>query len=174
MAERQKFGFEFQKNFCKENNLIENKNYTGEFDTTDGIKNYQIKTYKNKGELMMADPFRYINNDKDFILVVVNRNNKNEILNEKKVLVKNNKLQNFLQEQNFKERADYCQNVLDSVTNDYSDDKKFKSLMKKEKNERKNSIINMQAKRDHKNQKRVQWSIPNKFIELFLNLFEEI
>lgn len=174
MAERQKFGFEFQKNFCKENNLIEDKNYTGEFDATDGIKNYQIKTYKNKGELMMADPFRYINNDKDFILVVANRNNKNEILNEKKVLVKNNKLQNFLQEQNFKERADYCQNVLDSVTNDYSDDKKFKSLMKKEKNERKNSIINMQAKRDHKNQKRVQWSIPNKFIELFLNLFEEI
>ena len=58
MAERQWFGFKYQKEFCQKNNLIENKNYTDKFDTK--IKNLgcQIKTYKNNCELMMADPFR--------------------------------------------------------------------------------------------------------------------
>lgn len=46
--------------------------------------------------------------------------------------------------------------------------------MKVEKLARKESIINVQAKRDHKSQKRVQWSIPNRFIDDFLNLFDEV
>lgn len=70
MAERQWFGFKYQKEFCQKNNLIENKNYTDKFDTK--IKNLgcQIKTYKSNCELMMADPFRYLKNKEDFILVV--------------------------------------------------------------------------------------------------------
>ena len=96
MAERQWFGFKYQKEFCQKNNLIENKNYTDKFDTK--IKNLgcQIKTYKNNCELMMADPFRYLKNKEDFILVVANRNDKDEIISERKILIKNNKLQSFL------------------------------------------------------------------------------
>lgn len=172
MSERQKFGFDFQKTFCEKNNLLEDNKYTGKFDAKGNDINYQIKTYKNNGELMMADPFRYLDNKEDFVLVVANRNNKNEIINERKVLIKNNEFQSFLQKQHFKERAEYCQNVLNSVSNNRSDDSKFTSLMEKEKKARKDSILNMQAKRNHKTQKRVQWSIPNRFIEDFLNLFE--
>ena len=96
MAERQWFGFKYQKEFCQKNNLIENKNYTDKFDTK--IKNLgcQIKTYKNNCELMMADPFRYLKNKEDFILVVANRNDKDKIISERKILIKNNKLQSFL------------------------------------------------------------------------------
>ena len=134
----------------------------------------QIKTYKSNGELMMANPFRYMECDEDFYLVVVNRNSSNVVLSERKFLVKNDSLKRFMSEQNFMERCGYVKDVLDSVSNDRSDDALFKELMKKEKQARKNSIINIQAKRDHKAQKRVQWSIPNRHIEEFYGYFEEV
>ena len=37
---------------------------------------------------MMADPFRYLKNKEDFILVVANRNDKDEIISERKILIK--------------------------------------------------------------------------------------
>ena len=151
--ERQSFGFIYQKLFCQKNNLIEDKNYTGKFDTKINNYNCQIKTYKNNSELMMADPFRYLENKEDFVPVVANRNEYNEVISERKVLIKNDKFQSFLKEQKFEERANYCREVLSSASNDYSDDVRFKELMKKEKESRKGSIINMQAKRDHKKQK---------------------
>ena len=174
MAERQWFGFKYQKEFCQKNNLIENKNYTDKFDTK--IKNLgcQIKTYKSNCELMMADPFRYLKNKEDFILVVANRNDKDEIISERKILIKNNKLQSFFKEQDFEFRVNYCKSLLDSVSNNISDDKYFKEHMKAEQEARRYSIINVQAKRDHKKQKRVQWSIPNRYIDDFINLFDEI
>ena len=172
--ERQAWGFIYQKVFCQKNNLVENKNYTDKFDTKINNYNCQIKTYKERGELMMADPFRYLSNKEDFVLVVANRDGNNNIISERKILIKNDKFQSFLKEQNFESRANYCQAVLSSVSNDHSDDERFKELMKKEKRSRKGSIINMQAKRDHKRQKRVQWAIPNRYIDTFLNLFEEI
>ena len=174
MAERQKFGFDYQKYFCQKNNLEEDKKYTGKFDAYKNGVFYQIKTYKNQGELMMADPFRYIENEVDFVLVVANRNERNEILSERKVLIKNNKLQTFLKTQDFNFRVHYCQELLNSVSNDESDDVYFKEHMKTEQEARKNSIINVQAKRDHKKQKRVQWSIPNRYIIDFLNNFDKI
>jgi len=173
--ERQSFGFNYQTNYCKKHNLKENTKYTDKFDatTSDNI-GVQIKTYKDRGELMMADPYRYLKNKEDFIMVVANRNSNNEIVSERKVLIKNDKLQSFLENQNFNTRVDYCQNLLNSVSNDSSDDAYFKEQMKVEKLARKESIINVQAKRDHKSQKRVQWSIPNRFIDDFLNLFDEV
>lgn len=175
MAERQFFGFKFQDEYCKLHNLTNNKNYTSFFDAKDnnGL-NYQIKTYKDKSELMMANPFRYLENKEDFILIIANRDENNNILSTKKVFIDNVSFKQFLIKQNFTERINYCQNVLNSVTNNYCDDEKFKNLMKKEKGARKNSIINIQAKRDHKSQKRVQWSIPNRYIDKFISLFKEI
>jgi len=173
--ERQKFGFDYQTKYCKENNLKETDGYTDKFDamSENGLE-YQIKTYKNKNELMMADPKRYLENKKDFILVVANRNDNNKIISERKVLIKNSKLQSFLDSQDFNFRVNYCQSLLNSVSNDKSDDEYFKQQMKAEKLARKESIINVQAKRDHKSQKRVQWSIPNKYIVDFLNYFDII
>ena len=122
----------------------------------------------------MADPFRYLKNKEDFILVVANRNDKDEIISERKILIKNNKLQSFFKEHDFEFRVNYCKSLLDSVSNDTSDDKYFKEHMKAEQEARKYSIINVQAKRDHKKQKRVQWSIPNRYINNFISLFDEI
>lgn len=172
--ERQSFGFKYQKEFCKKHNLKEEESYTSKYDTY--YKNYpcQIKTYKNKNELMMADPFRYLNSEDDFILVVAQRNDKNEIIRERKVLIRNKTLQDFFYRENFKARTSYCKKLLETVSNDRKDDEYFKKSMKQEVAARKNSIINVQAKRDHKSQKRVQWAIPNRYIDKFLDMFEEI
>ena len=172
--ERQSFGFEYQKKFCDEN-IIEDKGYTNKFDahTSKGLP-IQIKTFKGKGELMMADPFRYINNNEDFAMVVANRDRNNKIISEKCYYIDNNTLKKILEDNNFSERADYCKRCLDSVTNDRKDDNRFKEMMKQEKENRKESLLNMQAKRDHKKQKRVQWSIPNKQIDTFFSFFKEI
>lgn len=174
MSERQIFGFEYQKHFCKKHNLIENSNYTDEFDafSKTGLK-YQIKTYKAGNELMMADPFRYLKNNEDFILVIAERGDNDKIINETQLFIKNNKLKIFFEKNNFQKRAEFCKNLLNSITNNYSDDFYFKEQMKIEKRERKNSILNMQAKRDHKRQKRVQWSIPNRYIKAFCDCFEK-
>lgn len=173
--ERQIFGFNYQSNFIKKNHLTEDKNYTGKYDaySKSGLP-IQIKTFKNKGELMMADPFRYLAIENDFILVIANRDNYNKVISEKSYLIKSQTLKTVLEKNNFKSRAEYCKSVLSSVTNSRDDDAKFKKLMEEEKKSRKGSIINMQAKRDHKSQKRVQWSIPNRHIKTFLSFFEEI
>lgn len=175
MAERQIYGFKYQTEFCEKNNLKEVDGYTDKFDAVDkkGLF-YQIKTYKNKGELMMADPFRYIENKKDFVLVIANRDNDDKILSERKFLIKNEVLQNFFDREDFKFRVHYCQQLLKSVSNEEKDDEYFTEHMKIEKEARKYSIINIQAKRDHKSQKRVQWSIPNRNINTFLSIFKEL
>lgn len=153
MAERQWFGFKYQKEFCQKNNLIENKNYTDKFDTK--IKNLscQIKTYKNNCELMMAEPFRYLKNKEDFILVVANRNDKDEIISERKILIKNNKLQSFFKEQDFEFRVNYCKSLLDSVSNDTSDDKYFKEHMKAEQEARNTLLLTFKQKEIIRNKK---------------------
>lgn len=171
--ERQKFGFDYQAAFCKQNNLNLDSGYTGIFDgATKERLPIQIKTYKEKGELMMADPFRYLNHNDDFILVIANRDKNEKILSEKIYLIDYLTFSKLLKENNFKQRAEYCKECLNSVSNDKADDEKFKSLMTKERVSRKNSLINMQAKRDHKKQKRVQWAIPNRYIDKFFSHFE--
>jgi len=174
--ERQKFGFDYQKTFfC--NGLTEDKKYTGKYDgySKSGIP-VQVKTYKNKQELMMANPYRYLETNKNFYLVVANRDGNNNILSERIFYITVEALKKLFASNNFQERVEYCQHCLDSVTNDRTDDVKFKNLMKKEKQSRKaeGNIINVQAKRDHKNQKRVQWSIPNRFLEKFYSFFQEV
>ena len=172
--ERQVFGFKYQSDFCKKLSLKEDNEYTSKFDAYTKKLPIQIKTYKNNGELMMADPFRYINNNSDFILVVTNRNEKGEIISERILLIENEKFKIFLNENKFSVRAEYCKFCLDVVTNKKEDDELFHQLMEIEKVKRKNSILNMQAKRDHKKQKRVQWSIPNRHINTFLSMFKEL
>lgn len=172
--ERQLFGFEYQKQFC-DGVLIENLDYTGKFDayTKNGFP-IQIKTYKNRNGLGMADPFRYIKVNNDFILVVTNYIYTNKVVSERIYYIDNKTLKGILLENNFERRANYCKWCLDSVSNDRCDDARFRELMLLERKERKSSIINMEAKRDHKNQKRVQWSIPNRKMNIFLSNFREI
>jgi hypothetical protein len=174
--ERQRFGFDYQKIFFS-NGLTENKKYTGKYDgySKNGTP-IQVKTYKNKQELMMANPYRYLEADKDFYLVVANRDRNNNILSERIFYVTIEALKKLFTSNNFQERTKYCQYCLDSVTNDRTDDTKFKNLMKKEKQSRKaeGNIINVQTKRDHKSQKRVQWSIPNRHLEDFYSFFQEV
>ena len=160
--ERQIKGFEFEDKIIKENNYKKENNYTAKFDAyTNNNMGVQIKSVSSKGQLMMASPYNYMDIKENFELIVNNR----------KIIVDAKKLQKLFAEEHFVQRVNYVQDCLNKVTNNHSDDSKWKELFSKEKESR-TGIIQIQGKRDHKNQKRVQWAIPNKFIDTFLNFIK--
>lgn len=174
--ERQKIGFNLEDEFIRINNLFKSESYIAEFDAYDKKGSlYQFKTYKKNCMLMMGDLRRYLNHKKPFYLVVVERDNYGACISTKVVFIDpNGKFKTFLKNERAEERLNDAKNLLNSVTNNYKDDKKFRESFKILKQKyRPGSLIQVQAKRDHKHQKRVQWAIANKNIDTFLNEIAE-
>lgn len=173
MSERQKHGFDFQEQYIKENNLISEKKYTGEYDAyTQNNFPIQIKTRKKNNELDLGDLKRNLNKEKDFLLVVgdysVNKGNK--VFEKPKCY--------YIDIENYKKQfncdcLNEMEDFLKEITNDYSDDAKWRNEMKDFK---KRTIANVvpRFKRDHKKQKRIQAAVPKKNLKDFYNSFKEV
>ena len=157
--ERQSHGFIFEENSIKEFDLIKSDNYTSPWDafTKNGIP-VSIKTKKLGCSIEMGDFFRQSRVEQDFILIVgFWEGNKNNIV--ERYILKidadywNSQFDNELVEQ--------FTHIFDGITNDYSDDNKWKIRIKEANQlwDSTGSIIKVNFKRDHKRQKRVQCSI---------------
>jgi hypothetical protein len=161
MAERQKHGFEYEKLKINENNLIKEENYTAKWDTFEiynGTKTpVSIKCIGINSSIDFGDFKRQTEIDEDFILYIgFWKVNKNNIVEEYKVLINKNVWNNYFGDKSI------IQSMLDemkSISNDYSDDNKWKDYRKKYKELYGKSIISLRFKRDHKKQKRIQCGI---------------
>lgn len=173
MSERQKHGFDFQEKFIKDNNLIPDTNYTGEWDayTKKGIP-VQIKTRKSNGELDLGDLKRNLNKNENFMLVVGTYEEKNGT-------------KNFLETKSYFVDCDIwkkqfnCVGLLTemldfvkNISNDHKDDQKWKAGIKTFKQQTKGIAV-PRFKRDHKNQKRIQAAVPRKNLSSFYSSFKE-
>lgn len=171
MSERQKHGFDFQEQYINSNNLTPDENYTGEWDAyTKNNFPVQIKTRKKNGELDLGDLKRNLNKNQDFLLVIGNYSERNGVKNF------DNPECYFVEADNWKAQfncdcLNEMEDFLKEITNDYSDDKKWKNGVKEFKEK---TVANAvpRFKRDHKKQKRIQAAVPKKNLKKFLNSFE--
>lgn len=191
MAARQEHGFSNEKRIIKEHNLIDvskTEGYTSKWDAiapaalilspqqrvTDVPTS--IKTIRHGGSVDMGDVFRHAKNTEDFILQVdfyVGPKKELNIVESYKIYI-DSQTWGLL----FKfEHYDYLRQCLREITNDYSDDPKWRNMMEKMHDlwEKPKRIVHLAPKRDHKKQKRMQCTIPNeKFYNQLLPLFPEV
>jgi len=175
MAERQLHGFTYQKDIIARYNLIDDKEYIGEWDAYYHDIPVSIKTEKYKTDIEMADIYRQYNINCDFILQVgFWKGNKNHIVEEHTLLIKANEYHQLFDKNILEE----YKILLKEITNSHDDDTKWKKAInnlrsKWEKNT--SNLIRPRPKRDHKEQKRIQCAINNKdFYRVYLPKYEEV
>lgn len=160
-GERQKHGFEFEKYVKTLYNIqpCPNGHYTYEWDGI--LNNYpvSIKTEKLGSDIEMASFTRNASNTDDFYLIVgFWDSDKDNIVAIETLFISGAEWHNLFNQDIVQE----CQDLLNSVTNDVSDDEKWKNgrklLTEKWQTETEN-LIRPRFKRDHKTQKRMQCAI---------------
>lgn len=171
--ERQQHGFKFEQ-LCQEKyNLILSEDYTSRFD---GILNnlpVSIKCEKLGSDIELADYFRNSQITEDFYMIVGFWEGSKDNIVEIHLLKINGYEFHKLFDLSFNARF---HELLNNITNDYTDDIKWKTsitLLKKEWKMATPNLIRPRFKRDHKNQKRIQCAINNKdFYEYFIDRYE--
>ncbi len=171
--ERQSHGFSFEQKVHEKYGVKLNSNYTDKWDGELNNIPVSIKLEKNGSDIEMADIFRNMNISSDFYLIVgFWENDKTNIIKEHILYIDHeeySKLFNFDMIEKFK-------NLLKNISNDKSDDIKWKTQitsLRKEWKETTPNLIRPRFKRDHKTQKRIQCAINNKdFYNYFLNKYE--
>lgn len=169
MAERQRHGFEYEEAKMSQNGLIKEENYTAKWDTfeiLDGVKiPVSIKCIGINSSIDFGDFKRQSQVDQDFILYVgFWKGQKTNIVEEYKVLINKDIWNSYFGN---KEIIEEMLLEMKEISNDYSDDGKWRSFRNKYKEMYGKSIVSLRFKRDHKKQKRIQCGItkPN-----FLNI----
>lgn len=192
MAARQQHGFKYQDNIINTWGLVKEKSYVGEYDGYFVDNNFpvQIKTIKFGSAIDLGDYKRNSTKDKNFILFIgfwKGNNNNVSFENEHILIINSNWWRDLFMAP--KELIDKMYTLLHNISNDKSDDVFWKQETKKLISLWKSSwklyrysffykwgldyperLIIPRFKRDHKKQKRIQCSIPNKlFNKYFLN-----
>lgn len=171
MAERQKHGFEYEKLKINENNLIKEGDYTSKWDTFEIYNDVRIpvsiKCIGLNSSIDFGDFKRQTEVNEDFILYVgFWKGKKDNIVEEYKVYIKKDIWNIYFGDKSI------IQSMLDemkSISNNYSDDNKWKDYRNKYKELYGKSIISLRFKRDHKKQKRIQCGITKlNFINIVL------
>ena len=173
MAERQVHGFDYQNELDLLNeNLILSTEYIGKWD---GYENFNgikypasIKCIKEKASIDFGDIKRISKIDEDFILYVgfwLDKNTKKAVKHYK-VLINKENWKKYLGDVSI---LDALFAEMKTISNDYSDDKKWTEFRKRYNKLYGKSIIALRFKRDHESQKRIQCGItyPN-FIKIIL------
>jgi hypothetical protein len=170
-VERQIHGFEYERFKISENNLIKDINYTSKWDTFEmynGVKTpVSIKCIGINSSIDFGDFKRQSEITNDFILYVgFWKGKKDNIVEEYKVYIKCDIWNSYFGDKSILE------SMLDEmklISNDYSDDNKWKEYRIKWKELYGKSIISLRFKRDHKKQKRIQCGITkSNFINVVL------
>ena len=168
-TERQAHGFLHQEKIIKNENLIENCNYTGKWDGFNEKHNLpaSIKCISIKGSIDFGDFRRQTEVDTDFILYIgFWKGKKDNITEEYKVLIKKENWQKYFGDKSI---TDKMLIELKSISNDKSGDGEWKQYRNKYKKLYGKSVISLRFKRDSKKQKRIQCGITKKnFIEVIL------
>lgn len=172
MPERQMFGFMAESTIIKKENLVKSDSYTAEYDayTQDNIP-VQIKTVKNRQAICMGDLKKNFTKDHKFILYILNYFSNSDKVKLYKITIDDIKkytdLFYFDQYEEFWEE-------FKQMPHGREYDTQWKALRLKYQRLYKSTprIVNMNPKRDHKIQKRIQCSIPKKHFEEFLRLFD--
>lgn len=158
---RQQHGFSFEDRIIKKFGMVKSDTYTSEWDASYFGTPVSIKTVKQGGDIEMADYFRNASKTEDFYLVVGFWSGTKENIIETHML--------FIQCADWVDLfptqfAEKFKNLLEGITNDYSDNARWKSEIAGLKREWKSSsknLIRPRFKRDNVKQKRVQCAINN-------------
>jgi hypothetical protein len=173
MAERQSGGFKYQAEVISRFGLEKVKGYTAHWDAYYKGIPVSIKHEKKKSDVEMADFFRQSEVEEDFFLVCGFWEGTKDNIVEEYILYIPAKdwTKNF--DKSFSPRF---KQLLEEITNDKSDDKKWRTQiksLKKEWESMTSNLIRPRFKRDHKKQKRIQCAINNgDFYTHFIPLYE--
>ena len=172
-TERQAHGFTFEDYVINKYSIQKSSNYTAKWD---GMLNgfpVSIKCEKYKSDIELADFTRNANNTDDFYLIVGFWDGvKTNIVEEHILFIKGQEWHELFPSHFIED----FKTMLNSVTNNYSDDAKWKNLVTEQRKRWKketNNLIRPRFKRDHKTQKRVQCAINYKdFHSYFIPKYE--
>jgi len=157
MPERQAHGFDYEKLIVKKYNLFPSQDTQFDAETANGTP-VQIKCIKQNSSIDLGDYYRNKTKKKDFILIIgFWKGQKNNIVKEHIIHV-NHKTWNSLFRYS---KAEEMKDELKAISNNYSDDGKWKLFMQKHKyywNKQKRRV-QLRFKRDHDSQKRIQCAI---------------
>lgn len=162
-GERQKHGFMFES-YVKEKFNIQpcpEGHYTYKWDGMFNGYPVSIKTEKFGSDIEMASFVRNANNTDDFYLIVgFWEGEKDNITSIETLFIKGNEWHSLFNENIVKE----CEDFLNEITNDISDDEKWaigRDALKAKWQAETSNLIRPRFKRDHKKQKRMQCAINN-------------
>ena len=172
-TERQSHGFIFEDYIINKYNIKKSSSYTDKWDGTFGKYPVSIKCEAYGTDIELADFTRNAKNEEDFYLIVgFWENEKSNIVKEHILFINGHEWHELFPEHFIED----FKILLDSVTNDYSDDAKWKKLINEQKvrwKKETQNLIRPRFKRDHKKQKRVQCAINNKdFYNYFIPKYE--
>lgn len=159
---KQQHGFNFEKQMIQKYGMTPSDKYTAEWDAYHFGVPVSIKTAKLGSDIEMADYFRNASKTTHFYLLVGFWSGKPHNIVETHLLFINVNDWNELFPEEFAEKF---QQLLDGITNDASDNARWKQEIKalrKEWSSRTDNLIRPRFKRDQKTQKRVQCAINNK------------
>ena len=170
MTERQKHGFLYEEK-CFDDFPWWTSNSDKYTDKWDGYDTelempVSIKCIQKTGSVEFGDMFRMASIDEDWLLRVgFWEGETDNIIEEYTIIIKKDVWQSLLGDVESFKRAKI---EMDSISNDYSDDEKWKKFRVKYKKLWGDSILQPRFKRDHGNQKRLQVGVAyNRFKEFF-------
>lgn len=171
--ERQRAGFEYQKEYIKKCGLKADDKYTGHWDAYYKNIPVSIKLEKYGTDVELADIFRQMAVKEDsFLSVGFWKDEKTNIIEEHLLYIPAKQYSNYF---NYEIKEDFYA-LLNSITNSKADDKRWKeeiTFLRKIWAETTNNYIRPRFKRDHKKQKRIQCAINNKvFYSHFITEYE--
>lgn len=171
--ERQKHGFNYENNIINQFKMEKEPNYTSKFDARYNNRAVSIKVAKAHSDIELGDYFRQSMLEEDFYLFVGFWSGEKDNIIEEYTLFIPKEEWTSLFDLSFNEKF---RNLLNNITNDYSDDEKWKNSIKslrKEWSKKTQNLIRPRFKRDHKKQKRIQCAINYRdFIEYFVKKFQ--
>lgn len=132
----------------------------------------QIKTIREGGSVDMGDVFRHSKTNEDFILHVdfYNKKDKSKIVESHILYIEVEKWKPLFKFEGY----DFLRKCLNEITNAYSDDLKWKGMISEMKERWGDRPVKLAPKRDHKKQKRIQCTIPNrKFYNEIVPVFKK-
>lgn len=160
---RQKHGFVYQSKVINKYNLLEQNDYTAEYDAMYKNIPVQIKCSKYGGSLELGDYRRNKNKNKDFILAIGLWKNNDTL---RKTIKKEYLL--YIEHYNYTKQLGYYNDYIESlmyeefknISNHQEHDYRWKQFCTKYKLLwNKDNKISIRFKRDHKKQKRIQCAI---------------
>lgn len=162
--ERQIHGFEYERSIMERYKLTKENSYTGKWDMYENIEGESIpvsvKCIGIKSSIDFGDFRRQTEIIDDFILYVgFWKTQKTNIVEEYKVLIKGENWSKYFGD---KQIIGDMMKDMSLITNDYSDDSKWKDFRNKYSKLYGESTISLRFKRDHKSQKRIQCGITKK------------